>query len=607
MGVLRNDVQQAGIDAVHQGLQLGLGACTRAVIVCCLQRGQHSGQIVGMHARDAQRGEVGCCGLRAGVGRRVHDGVHGQGQGFDFGDAVHLRGAGLADHVVQQALGRAVVGHGRGGAGPDGGVSAGRGVDVGRGIGVAAIGFGQDQAVGVDQGLHAGRVAQLCAGDGGGRQGALDGRLVARVNAGDACGGEVCQGGRSAACWGGAVACVSLNQRDGRLLALLRQQDLCMVLLRLRHQGLQFGQGVDACGVVGRCGHQSQEHRQVVRIQAGDAQGCERSQIDVGQGRGRGRLCGQGLQLGHSSGQSFDLGHGVDIGCGHVADGVVQQGQARSAQARCGAGTDGGVSGRSRIAPWRGIGGAAIGFGQDAVEGIDQCLHNAGSGEAGGLDRCGGQCALDGSQIARVHAGDAQQQEVVEHRSVACKGVGGIARVVLNAEKCYGNGVSGRLGDEGLQFGQGVHRAAVVSGRGNLCQHKRQVVRRDARDAQGREIGFGQRRCGRVACGGGHDGLCAHGQSLDLGHAVHTAGGLCTDDGVEQRLGGRAIGEAGSSVGTDGAVVRNRGVGRRVGIDSSAVGLAQDAVVGIDQGLNFGRAVHRRTHHTGGGQCAVEG
>ena len=234
-------------------------------------------------------------------------------------------------------------------------------------------------------------------------------------------------------------------------------------------------------------------------------------------------------------------------------------------------------------------------------------MHIAGAGQARSHNRCAFQCALDGSQIACVYAGDAQQQVIVEHRCGACEGVVDIARVGLNGEQCRSHGIGCSLCDQALQLGECVDVAAIGGRSTDFSQHKRQVVRRDARDAQCLKIGHSQGLCRRCASGRVQDGLCARGQSLDLGHGVHTAGGLRTDDGVQQRLSGRAVGKPSGGVGTDGAVISRCGVGRCIGIGCCTIGLGQDAVVGIDQGLNLGRRVNRRIDHTGGRQCTVEG
>ena len=222
------------------------------------------------------------------------------------------------------------------------------------------------------------------------------------------------------------------------------------------------------------------------------------------------------------------------------------------------------------------------------------------------MDHRGFQRTPDRSQVACVHAGDAQQQVIVEGGRGANEVVGTVARVALHCEQCSGDGIGCSLSDQALQLDECVDIAAIGGRSTDFSQHKREVVRRDARDTQRCKVGFGQSRCGRVACGRVQDGVHAHGQGLDLGHAVHTAGGLGTDDGVQQRLDRRAVGKPSGSAGTDGAEVRSRGVGRCIDIGSCTIGLGQDAVVGIDQGLNLGRAVHRRAHHTGCGQRAVE-
>ena len=606
LGVLRNDAQQSGVDVVDQGLQLRLGAHARAVVGGGLKRRQDAAQVVRMHACDAQGCEIG--GRRRGRGAARctgHDRIHGRGHGFDVGHAVHLGRQGLPDHVVEQALGRSTVGHGCGRCRADGCVGTGRWVDVGRGVGIAAVGFGQDQVVGIHQGLDPDRGVDLHASDGRGGQRALDGGQVARLHTRHASGSKVAQAGRCGASGRAAVSGVGLDHGNGRLLALLGQQDLGMVLLGLRHQCLQFNQGVCTRAVVGAGHHQVQEDRQVVGVQTRQTQSRQAREADGGQWRGRGALRRQLLQLAGRLRQGLDLGDGVDVGGAEVGDGIVEQGQGGGRQAcRC-AGADGGVGGCNGVAARCGVAGTAIGLGQDAVVGVDQGLHIAGEGQVGGVNVSRGQGALQRAEVARVHAGDAQQQVVVEHR-----GRGHCAVVVgkgLNGAQRRSHSIACRLRDEGLQFGQGVDRAAIVGRRCDPCQHEGQVFGRDTRDAQGRKVGHGQGLCWRCACSGGEDGRHARGQGLDLGDGVDPAGGLRTDHGVEQGLLGRAVGKTGSGGGADGAVVGSAGVDARIGIGGCAVGLGQDAVVGIDQALDLGGGVHLRAHHSGGGQSGLDG
>ena len=606
LGVLRNDAQQSGVDVVDQGLQLRLGAHARAVVGGGLKRRQDAAQVVRMHACDAQGCEIG--GRRRGRGAARctgHDRIHGRGHGFDVGHAVHLGRQGLPDHVVEQALGRSTVGHGCGRCCADGCVGTGRWVDVGRGVGIAAVGFGQDQVVGIHQGLYPDRGVDLHASDGRGGQRALDGGQVARLHTRHASGSKVAQAGRCGASGRAAVSGVGLDHGNGRLLALLGQQDLGMVLLGLRHQCLQFSQGVCTRAGVGAGHHQVQEDRQVVGVQTRQTQSRQAREADGGQWRGRSAQRRQQLQLAGRLRQGLDLGDGVDVGGAEVGDGIVEQGQGGGGQAcRC-AGADGGVGGCNGVAARCGVAGAAIGLGQDAVVGVDQGLHIAGEGQVGGVNVSRGQGALQRAEVARVHPGDAQQQVVVEDW-----GRGHCAVVVgkgLNGAQRRSHSIACRLRDEGLQFGQGVDRAAIVGRRCDPCQHEGQVFGRDTRDAQGRKVGHGQGLCWRCACSGGEDGRHARGQGLDLGDGVDPAGGLRTDHGVEQGLLGRAVGKTGSGGGADGAVVGSAGVDARIGIGGCAVGLGQDAVVGIDQALDLGGGVHLRAHHSGGGQSGLDG
>ena len=144
-------------------MQLAQHVGLAAVVGGCSDRGQHGGQVIGGHARQADLCKIGRREGGAAVGGHRLNGVGDAGQGVDFGHAVHLGGLQATDDVVEQAQ---VFGIGGGSTdgGTDGGVVGGGRVGCGGGVrgGVSGcsggvVGFAQNGVVGVDDGLHFGR------------------------------------------------------------------------------------------------------------------------------------------------------------------------------------------------------------------------------------------------------------------------------------------------------------------------------------------------------------------------------------------------------------------------------------------------------------------
>ena len=142
--------------AVDQGLQVSREAHATARIGRCGDVGFERGQFVAAQARSvqAQGLQVGQTqGL--GVARSSrHDTGDGQGQGFDFGHRVHFLGDQTGDGTVEQL--QTCGAQAGGGAGANRAVGIGEWVHAGCRIRQGAIGFGQDQVPGVDDGLRFG-------------------------------------------------------------------------------------------------------------------------------------------------------------------------------------------------------------------------------------------------------------------------------------------------------------------------------------------------------------------------------------------------------------------------------------------------------------------
>ena len=174
------------VDRVDQGLQVRLAVHTGAVVVGGDDGRLHSGDVVGGDTGDAQRLQLGHrhVGRTCGVG---HDSGHSIGQALNFGHGVHVGGVYAADDVAQQ-IGPNTwsdAGH------ADGGVL--RCSRVCTGVCGAAIGFGQDGGVSIDDALHVNAGVGGFAVDHGTGQSVTDGGQVVVVHAGHCRSGEVVQ------------------------------------------------------------------------------------------------------------------------------------------------------------------------------------------------------------------------------------------------------------------------------------------------------------------------------------------------------------------------------------------------------------------------------
>ncbi len=349
-------------------------------------------------------------------------------------------------------------------------------------------------------------------------------------------------------------------------------------------QALQLAEAGKPRAVVGRGGHQLQEnsHRRVAQT----AQ-AQLRQIGSAQHRASGAARSGGQQAVDRGGQGVEFSHAVHAGGGLCTQAVVEQGQTGGV-ARNGpqAHTNGLVVGHSGVVG-RAVGGNAIGFGQDAVVGIDQGLHlGRGVGQRAG-DGGAGQRALNGGQVGAVHAGHARLG----------KGGGGrcCAAIVLcvaadGAQRC-GVGVGGG-GDDRLQVAQAVHLAGAGCSNGLL--HHGQVGGGDAAHAQRSQIGQARGVAQAVAAGGADDAADLCGQCGQLGVGVHRGRGQAADDGVEQ---------AGFFC-TDGGQAQcdELGLAQAGGGGAVAVGCGQQGVEGIRDTLH-----QRRGVGAGGGQLRHEG
>ena len=153
----------------------------------------------------------------------------------------------------------------------------------------------------------------------------------------------------------------------------------------------------------------------------------------------------------------------------------------------------------------------------------------------------------------------------------------------------------GSCGDDGLQGTEAVGFAAVVGFGGDGGQHSGQVFWRRAGQADQAEVGFGQGGVGGAACCDLLNGVGNARQVVDLGHGVDTGRLLASHD-VAQQGEVVSIGGGSANVSANQSVLLGSGVGRGgCGVVARCaihvVGLRQDDVVGVDDGLHFGRGV----------------
>ncbi len=378
------DAGQPVHDGVDQGLQIaGLG--DGAAIV---GRGRDAGfqgiQLAGAHARCVQTQSLQI-GQAQGLGVACsgsHDPLHCGGQGFNLADRVDFVGAEVADAAVQQlqAFNRQVGGS----ACTHGAVGGGRGVLARCQVGQGAIGFGQDEVVGVDDGLNFRTAVGQRAGDRGRGQCALHGGQVLAVDPRDARKAEVRRGGQGA----------------GVVFGVLGDDAQRVLLSGGLQQGAQFSQGVRICCCHARGLQHGRENLQLATGHTGDAQCLH---VLQGQAGRRGLVIGQGHDLADRVGQGFDFRDRVHRIKRQVSDHVVQKCQAQCVQCARAGGPDVQVVLRSRVLGGRGIGGEAVGFGQDGAERINHRLRFGHGVHRGARDRCRGQRAVDREDVDAVH------------------------------------------------------------------------------------------------------------------------------------------------------------------------------------------------------------
>ena len=152
-----------------------------------------------------------------------------------------------------------------------------------------------------------------------------------------------------------------------------------------------------------------------------------------------------------------------------------------------------------------------------------------------------------------------------------------------------GQGTDG-LGHHRLQACQGVEFCGVC-----CCSqsrlHAAQVGRGDARDAQGQQL--------RLAGVAVHHGLHRIGQRLHLAHTVYCGTGFAVDHIAQQS---HFLGCV-HTPHTDGGIVGLCGVGCVVG---RAIGIGQDGVEAVHNGLNLGGRVGLSARHIGVVQRVVD-
>ena len=288
-----------GVDGLSDhGLHARLGAQFRGIRRCG-QGGLHTAEVGGRDAADAQRFELNL------VCSAVHHGLHGVGQGLQFGDAVHVGSEFAVDDFTQQAdFFRGVHA-----IDTDGGVLRCGWVGIDASY---AIGCAQNEQVRVYQALHLGRGVGLSSRDVQVVQGAVHRRQVLRRDARHTQGRVVRHGGVGG---GGVVELRGILY--GRLSALISDDGVVDDALQLAERS-----GARAIVWLGPDGVEHGE--QVVGGDACQAQCC---QIHFGQ---CGRGCapsGQGLNGVGQAGQGVELGDRVHTGGGLRTDDAVEQGQ----------------------------------------------------------------------------------------------------------------------------------------------------------------------------------------------------------------------------------------------------------------------------------------
>ena len=310
-------------------------------------------------------------------------------------------------------------------------------------------------------------------------------------------------------------------------------------------------------------------------------------QIGSGQHRAAGAARSGGEQAVDGGGQGVEFTHAVHVGGGLCTQAVVEQGQTGSVgRDRAQAHTNGLVVGHGRVVG-RGVVGSAIGFGQDAVVGIDQGLQlGRGIGQRAG-DGGTGERTLNGGQVGAVHTGHARLGKVGGGRCCAAIAL----RVAADGAECCGVSIGGGR-DDRLQLTQAVHLAGGGAGDGLL--HHSQVGGGDTAHTQCTQVGQARGVAQAVAAGGAYHPADLCGQSGQFGVGVYRIGGQTADDGVEQA---GFFGADGGQAQCDELGLAQAGSGGVV-----AVGSGQQGVEGIRHALH-----QRRGVGAGGGQLRHEG
>ena len=380
-----------GLDSAQHQLQ---GVVDHALQVLCGHRvagvRQQAGQLeangfqVGLgDATQAQRGEVGQRSGAAAGG--VEHAAHGVGQGLQLGHGVYARHRLAAHQFIEQSsmTGLVAIQHHTNAA-----VVVCRGVDGRVGVGQAAVGLGQDAQVGVHHVLQLGAAVDLgCSHWRAGQR--TEHRLqVVGVYPGDGQTGEVDQQRGGAAAVGVGVGADKV-QRVGGALAF----QFCRLVQALG-LGCQRLQRSDAGGC-----RAAQQRQQVAQVVSGDAGDTEVGKVLRCERRVRRAAAGVGGDGAGRSGHGVELVDGVDLGCGGIANGAVEQllGGRSIGQAGGGAGAHRGVGGRIGVAVGCGVGRAAVGLGEDGIDSVHQRLDVCGVGHIVAGDGGTGQGAEDGA------------------------------------------------------------------------------------------------------------------------------------------------------------------------------------------------------------------
>ena len=427
----------AGVRLRHigHGFECSQGVDGAAVVDGGDQGPDDSRQVAVGHAGHAQQLKLGFGDSGGTAGCRVqggglHDGMHGIGVQLKPGKGVDSAAGYDVQRIAQQsdfARGLDVV-H------TDGCVLHPSGD---RRVVVRAVGAAQYGGIGVDQKLNFSRCVDAAADNAGTGQSAVDAVQVAasaRADTGDASVQVGLQaGGRS-----GVEVGVSTDEGQ----AVGDGVDC----------GLQLNQAV-GCAAIVRFGSDGANDRvQVVGCDALHTEVQEVVDCDAGAG---GLVVDDRLHQVHDAGQFVDLSHGVDVAGQFAGDGAVEQGEIFYIGAgRANARTDGRIVCSQRVAGGSGVRRGAIGFSQDRVVGVHQCLH-FGAGVHAGVHNVGaGQGAVDGEQVAVGATCDTRHTHV---KVSLCAGRGATVGQCVGSDQCQGTtGCTEGAADSCLQISQGT-------------------------------------------------------------------------------------------------------------------------------------------------------